>query len=1099
MKRMLINATQPEEIRVAMVDGQRLYDLDIENRTRIQKKSSVYKGKITRVEPSLEAAFVDFGAERHGFLPLKEIAKEYFYRNPPDGKGKLRIKDVVKEGTEVIVQVEKEERGTKGAALTTFVSLAGRYMVLMPNNPRAGGISRRIEGEERDELRAAMKDMEIPKGIGVIVRTAGIGKSSEELQRDLDYLLTISDAIKSAAAAQAAPFLIFQESNIIVRAIRDYVRQDIGEILIDGAGAYNEAHQFVEMVIPHYANRVKHYEDEIPLFNRYQVESQIETAFQREVQLPSGGSIVIDPTEAMVSIDINSARATKGSDIEDTALRTNLEAADEIARQLRLRDIGGLIVIDFIDMNHSRNQRQVENRMRDALEADRARVQVGKISRFGLLEMSRQRLRPSLDETISSVCPRCNGQGTIRDTKSLALVILRLIQDESQKERSAEIRATVPVGVATYLLNEKRAAIRSIEKANNLRVLVIPSVTLETPHYEVVRLRDDDSAAGESSIDLNNENELEETISEARQEFVPVTASIAVAEPAVRQDQIASRQAVPQPVQVAATPASGGFLQRVVGKLFGTSAPVATAASSNAASEPASQQSTASGSSRRRDNEGRGGNRKRRSDSNRKANSSNRRRSQRDGRGEHQNDAEQQQSQRNKSRNNKGRQSQHSNQTQLDEKNQQQNEFSDNASVENNFTEDKQQSEKSSRRGRRRGGRNRRRKGGDEQGLKQSNTKNSSVEQSVSEQSVSEQVDTHDANADSTKNARQSTTENDAPRTQEPRRRPENLKGSRTSRGPRRRGGKRQANAAEKGALTGSLATGVSTESAVDADKPGLAEETVSQQAKADQHTLTPLSSSTLGANQEPLDSENPIAAQLEADFNESSLAEVSSGTDEKLSQAAKPKEFATQKNVELQPLNSQSLQSERIEEVTADNESTFDSSRDNDTTLEANDSLTERDLVKTYNEVRDHDPVVEHPQTATTNQYQPELTAEPGGESQEVAASASEAAVNASAADNANESYGSLSELNQPQKASDTASADSTAQTSSPANTDSENSSAKPAVRANNDPRQNRVVATAAVKDVSSEIEMSAPLKSTGAIKKADAPRAANDPRSRT
>ncbi|MBT8149056.1 MAG: ribonuclease E [Gammaproteobacteria bacterium] len=577
MKRMLINATQPEELRVAMVDGQRLYDLDIENRNRVQKKASIYKGKITRVEPSLEAAFVDFGAERHGFLPLKEIARQYFHRSPSQAQGRVKIKDVVKEGTEVIVQVEKEERGSKGAALTTFISLAGRYMVLMPNNPRAGGISRRIEGEERDELRKTINQLEMPDGVGVIVRTAGIGKSVEELQWDLDYLMTIWRAISTASEAQKAPFLIFQESNIIVRAIRDYVRNDIGEVLIDGADAYYEASQFVEMVMPNYANRIKHYQDEIPLFNRYQVESQIETAFQREVQLPSGGSIVIDPTEAMIAIDINSARATKGSDIEETALQTNLEAADEIARQLRLRDMGGLVVIDFIDMNHSRNQRAVENRMRAALEADRARVQVGKISRFGLLEMSRQRLRPSLDETIASICPRCSGQGTIRDTKSLALVILRLIQDESQKERSAEIRAVVPVEVATYLLNEKRAAIRSIEKANNLHVLVIPSPSLETPHYEVTRLREGDSEVGETvSFDLTAEAEIEESVHEAREQAM--VQPVAAVRPASLSPATPNR---PQPVPVAAPISSvkktgllGSLWQKITSLVGGSEAAV---------------------------------------------------------------------------------------------------------------------------------------------------------------------------------------------------------------------------------------------------------------------------------------------------------------------------------------------------------------------------------------------------------------------------------------------------------------------------------------------------------------------------------------------
>jgi ribonuclease E len=492
MKKMLINATQPEELRVALVDGQRLYDLDIENRTRLQKKSNIYKGKITRVEPSLEAAFVDFGAERHGFLPLKEIAREYFYRKPDNGEGRMKIKDVVKEGTEVIVQVDKEERGNKGAALTTFISLAGRYMVLMPNNPRAGGISRRIEGDDRSELREALSGLEIPNGMGVIIRTAGVGHSSEELQWDLNYLLQLWAAITTANEQVKAPTLLFQESNVIVRAVRDYLRDDVDQVLIDSPEAFREASDFVGLVMPKYQNRIKLYEDNIPLFNRFQIESQIETAFQREVRLPSGGSIVIDPTEALVSIDINSARATRGSDIEETALQTNLEAADEVARQLRLRDMGGLVVIDFIDMLAARNQRAVENRMRDALSIDRARVQVGRISRFGLLEMSRQRLRPSLGETSAIVCPRCTGQGTIRDTKSLALSILRLLEEEAIKERSAEVRAIVPVDVAAYLLNEKRAALGEIEQITRARVLVIPNPNLETPHFEVQRLRDDE-------------------------------------------------------------------------------------------------------------------------------------------------------------------------------------------------------------------------------------------------------------------------------------------------------------------------------------------------------------------------------------------------------------------------------------------------------------------------------------------------------------------------------------------------------------------------------------------------------------------------------
>jgi ribonuclease E len=493
MKRMLINATQPEELRVALVDGQRLFDLDIENRTRVQKKANVYKGTITRVEPSLEAAFVDFGADRHGFLPLKEISKEYFYRNPSDvSGGRAKIKDLVKEGTQVIVQVEKEERGNKGAALTTFISLAGRYMVLMPNNPRAGGISRRIEGDERTELRDALSSINIPDTMGVIVRTAGVGRSSEELQWDLDYLLHLWSAIKQASEERKAPILILQESNVIIRAIRDYLRDDIDQVLIDEEESYNEAMHFVEQVMPHFKNKIRLYKDQVPLFNRYQIESQIESAFQREVQLPSGGSIVIDPTEALVSIDINSARATKGGDIEETALQTNLEAADEIARQLRLRDIGGLIVVDFIDMLAAKNQREVENRVRDAMEPDRARIQIGRISRFGLLEMSRQRLRPSLGETSAKVCPRCSGQGTIRDTNSLALSILRLVEEEANKEKSAEIRVIVPVNVASYLLNEKRTAIYDVEQRSGVRVVVIPTPALDTPHFEVMRLRESD-------------------------------------------------------------------------------------------------------------------------------------------------------------------------------------------------------------------------------------------------------------------------------------------------------------------------------------------------------------------------------------------------------------------------------------------------------------------------------------------------------------------------------------------------------------------------------------------------------------------------------
>lgn len=491
MKRMLINATQKEELRVALVDGQRLFDLDIESPGHEQKKSNIYKGKITRVEPSLEAAFVDYGAERHGFLPLKEISREYF----PQGyvfSGRPNIKDIIKEGQEVIVQVNKEERGNKGAALTTFISLAGSYLVLMPNNPRAGGISRRIEGDERLELKEALDCLDVPEDVGLIVRTAGVGKSPEELQWDLKVLLHHWEAIKTAAESRAAPFLIHQESDVIVRAIRDYLRRDIGEILIDNKKVFEKAKNHIRLVRPDFINRVRLYEGEVPLFSHYQIESQIESAFQREVRLPSGGSIVIDVTEALTAIDINSSRSTRGGDIEETALNTNLEAADEIARQLRLRDLGGLIVIDFIDMTPVRHQREVENRLREATRQDRARIQFARISRFGLLEMSRQRLSPSLSEASSHICPRCQGTGKVRDNESIALSILRLVEEEAIKENSAQIHAIVPVEVASYLLNEKRKAISSIESRHDVNVLVVPSESMETPHFAVYRLRENE-------------------------------------------------------------------------------------------------------------------------------------------------------------------------------------------------------------------------------------------------------------------------------------------------------------------------------------------------------------------------------------------------------------------------------------------------------------------------------------------------------------------------------------------------------------------------------------------------------------------------------
>ena len=551
MKRMLINATQEEELRVALVDGQRIYDLDIESPGHEQKKANIYKGKITRVEPSLEAAFVDYGAERHGFLPLKEIAREYFPANY-SFSGRPNIKEVIKEGHEVIVQIDKEERGTKGAALTTFISLAGSYLVLMPNNPRAGGISRRIEGDERTELKEALNGLEVPEGMGLIVRTAGVGKSKEELEWDLNVLLKHWDTIKSAADQQAAPFLIHQESNVIVRAIRDYLRRDIGEILIDSAKIFERAKQHIELVRPDFINRVKLYTGEIPLFSHFQIESQIESAFQREVRLPSGGSIVIDPTEALTSIDINSARATKGGDIEETALQTNLEAADEIARQLRLRDLGGLIVIDFIDTTPVRHQREVENRLRDAVRQDRARIQLGRISRFGLLELSRQRLRPSLNESSTHVCPRCMGQGTIRDNESLALAILRLIEEEALKDNTDQVHAQVPVDVAAFLLNEKRTAIIKLEQRHQVRIVIIPNEQMQTPHFEVLRVRSGEANEA-PSYELKSElvrDNYEPKLSES---------TPAINEPAVQ----GFSSPVSQPAPTARQEAKTGFFSRL--------------------------------------------------------------------------------------------------------------------------------------------------------------------------------------------------------------------------------------------------------------------------------------------------------------------------------------------------------------------------------------------------------------------------------------------------------------------------------------------------------------------------------------------------------
>lgn len=498
MKRMLVNATQEEELRVALVDGQRIYDLDVEVPSREQKKANVYKGRITRVEPSLEACFVDYGAERHGFLPLKEVSKEYFKDGQsPGGRGNIR--DLLSEGQEVIVQVEKEERGNKGAALTTFISLAGRFLVLMPNNARAGGVSRRIEGEDREQLREALDQVQIPDGMGAIVRTAGVGRSAEELQWDLDNLKEVWNAVASAAEGKPAPFLIYQESKAIIRALRDYLSDDIGEILIDNQEIYTEAQQYMQRFMPAGLRKLKFYEDSVPLFTRFQIENQIESAHSHKVNLPSGGSIVIDPTEALVSIDINSARATRGGDIETTALNTNLEAADEIARQLRLRDLGGLIVIDFIDMESQKNQRAVEDRLRDAVKQDRARIQIGRISRFGLLELSRQRLRPSIGESASINCPRCNGMGSIRSVDSLALALLRLIGEEARKDRTVKVIAQLPVEVATYLMNEKREWLNNIEHKSAVQVVMVPNKYMETPAYDIRRVRDDEAGLPENS------------------------------------------------------------------------------------------------------------------------------------------------------------------------------------------------------------------------------------------------------------------------------------------------------------------------------------------------------------------------------------------------------------------------------------------------------------------------------------------------------------------------------------------------------------------------------------------------------------------------
>jgi ribonuclease E len=560
MKRMLFNATQSEELRVAIVDGQKLVDLDIEHAGKEQRKSNIYKGVITRVEPSLEAAFVDYGMERHGFLPFKEISRSYF-SDKSEG-GKTRIQDVIKEGQELIVQVDKDERGNKGAALTTFISLAGRYLVLMPNNPRGGGVSRRIEGEDRNELRDVLAQLEVPKGMSIIARTAGIGRNAEELQWDLNYLTQLWTAVEEASHIQAGAFLIYQEGSLVIRAIRDYFSADINEILIDTPDVYEQAVQFMNHVMPGNVARVKLYQDEVPLFSRFQIEHQIESAFSREVRLPSGGAIVIDHTEALVSVDVNSGRSIKGADIEQTAFNTNLEAAEEVARQLRLRDLGGLVVIDFIDMENPRNQRNVEDALRDALHADRARVQTGKISRFGLLELSRQRMRPSLGETNHAACPRCSGTGHIRGIESTALHILRITQEEAMKDNSAIIQVQLPVEAATFLLNEKRADIHKIEQRMGVEVILIPNIHMETPNYNIVRIKHDDvneetSQASYKMVEMPAETayvrSLNEEAAPKAPEALVKSITAATAAPIVED----------RPVEKTAPAAKVGFLGRI--------------------------------------------------------------------------------------------------------------------------------------------------------------------------------------------------------------------------------------------------------------------------------------------------------------------------------------------------------------------------------------------------------------------------------------------------------------------------------------------------------------------------------------------------------
>ncbi|UQY86359.1 ribonuclease E [Stenotrophomonas rhizophila] len=573
MKRMLINATQAEELRVAIVDGQTLYDIDIEQPSKEQKKSNIYKGRITRLEPSLEAAFVEYGGERHGFLPLKEISRDYFQAGVDHNKAGIR--ELLREGQEVVVQVDKEERGNKGAALTTFISLAGRYMVLMPNSPTAGGVSRRIEGEDRAALKEALDKLNIPDDMGVIIRTAGVGRDAEELQWDLDYLLQVWKSIAEAALTKPAPFLIYQESRLIVRALRDYLRADVGEILVDTQELYDTAREFMQQVMPQTLRKLKHYTDDIPLFNRFQIESQIEGAYERNVRLPSGGSIVVDQTEALTAIDVNSSRATKGSDIEDTAFQTNLEAAEEVARQLRLRDLGGLVVIDFIDMSSNKHQREVENRLQNALKYDRARVQLGRISRFGLMEMSRQRLRPSLGESSQIVCPRCDGHGRMRSVESLSLSIIRVAEEHAMKENTGQVLVQAPVEIANYLLNEKRSALREIEQRHDAPIVIVADEQLHTPHYEVTRLRENElgEESGKPSYQRGTPRKLPVhalTKAQLNIPVAPAVTNVKHSSPApVREvaEPVAAAPAPVAPAPVAAPAATGvvGWLKRIFG------------------------------------------------------------------------------------------------------------------------------------------------------------------------------------------------------------------------------------------------------------------------------------------------------------------------------------------------------------------------------------------------------------------------------------------------------------------------------------------------------------------------------------------------------